>query len=182
MRCRTNKSGEGLRNTTAAGLVPLLHLASLPGCAARHMPEGSRVRDVKLDTKTEVQFYEDEALLGACPRTWMTERSGGFAPSPDPERQSPAGEPTAIANARCVHRSFYPPFPLARLLPPAGSLSTSQQCNVADNLEDVRPVAAFLLLQADLETRLGRVLLPRNDGIRIVQRTHHAGEAAPPDP
>ena len=64
MRRRTNKSGEGLRNMTATGLVPLLLLASLPGCTARHLPDWSTVQAVKSGTKTEVQLYEDGVLLG----------------------------------------------------------------------------------------------------------------------
>ncbi len=63
MRRWTNKRGGGLRRTTAAGLVPLLLLASVPGCTARHMPDWSTVQAVKPSTKTEVQLYEDEALL-----------------------------------------------------------------------------------------------------------------------
>ena len=64
MRRRTNNSGEGLRKTTAAGLVPLLLLASLPCCTARHLPDWSTVQAVKPGTKTEVQLYEDGVLLG----------------------------------------------------------------------------------------------------------------------
>ena len=64
MRRRTNKSGEGLRKTTAVGLVTLLLLASVPGCTARHLPDWSTVQAVKPGTKTEVQLYEDELLLG----------------------------------------------------------------------------------------------------------------------
>ncbi len=64
MRHRTRKNGGGLRNTTAAGLVPLLLFASVPGCTARHIPDWSTVQAVKPSTKTEVQLYEDEVLLG----------------------------------------------------------------------------------------------------------------------
>ncbi len=62
MRRRINKNGGGLRNTTATGLVPLLLLASVPGCTARHMPDWSTVQAMKPGTKTEVQLYEDEVL------------------------------------------------------------------------------------------------------------------------
>ena len=64
MRRWTNKSGGGLRNTTAAGLVPLLLLASVPGCTARHIPDWSTVQAVKPDTKTEVTLYKDRAPSG----------------------------------------------------------------------------------------------------------------------
>ena len=64
MRCRTNKNGGGIKNITAAGLVPLLLLASVPGCTARHIPDWSTVQAVKPGTKTEVQLYEDDVLLG----------------------------------------------------------------------------------------------------------------------
>ena len=43
MRRRTNKSG-GLRNATAGGLVPLLLLSSLPGCAVRDLSDWSKVQ------------------------------------------------------------------------------------------------------------------------------------------
>ena len=64
MRRRTNKSGERLRKTTAAGLAPLLLLASLPGCTARHVPDWSTVQAVKPDTKTEVTLYKDRTPSG----------------------------------------------------------------------------------------------------------------------
>ena len=67
MRLRTNKSGEGLRNTTAAGLVPLLLLASVPSCggwSVDPMPTWPKVQGVKPGTKTEVQLYEDKAPQG----------------------------------------------------------------------------------------------------------------------
>ena len=47
-----------LRNTTAAGLLPLL-LIGFPGCVARHMPDWSKVQAVAPDTKTEVQLYKE---------------------------------------------------------------------------------------------------------------------------
>ena len=62
MRRRTNKSGGGLRNTTATGLVPLLLLASFPGCTARHLPDWSEVESVEPETKTEVRLYEDPTV------------------------------------------------------------------------------------------------------------------------
>ena len=67
MRLRTNKSGEGLRNTMAAGLVPLLLLASVPSCggwSVDPMPTWPKVQGVKPGTKTEVQLYEDKAPQG----------------------------------------------------------------------------------------------------------------------
>ena len=64
MRILTSTNEGWLRNTTATGLVPLLLLASLSGCTARHMPDWSTVQAVKPGTKTEVQLYEDEILLG----------------------------------------------------------------------------------------------------------------------
>ena len=64
MRRLTRSNGGWLRNMTATGLVPLLLLASLPGCTARHLPDWSTVQAVKPGTKTEVQLYEDGVLLG----------------------------------------------------------------------------------------------------------------------
>ena len=43
------------------GLVPLLLLAGLPGCVARHMPDWSKVQAVVPETTTEVQLYEDSS-------------------------------------------------------------------------------------------------------------------------
>ena len=67
MKRQTNKSGEGLRNATAAGLVPLLLLASVPSCggwSVDPMPTWPKVQGVKPGTKTEVQLYEDKAPQG----------------------------------------------------------------------------------------------------------------------
>ena len=64
MRSPTRSNGGWLRNTTVAGLVPLLLLASVPGCTARHMPDWSTVQTVKPGTKMEVQLSEDDVLLG----------------------------------------------------------------------------------------------------------------------
>ena len=67
MRHQRNKSGEGLRKTTAAGLVPLLLLASVPSCggwSVDPMPTWPKVQTVKPGTKTEVQLYEDKAPQG----------------------------------------------------------------------------------------------------------------------
>ena len=67
MRRRTNKSAEGLRNTTAAGLVPLLLLGSVPSCggwSVDPMPTWPKVQGVKPATKTETQLYEDKAPQG----------------------------------------------------------------------------------------------------------------------
>ena len=67
MRCWRNKCRGGLRNTTAAGLVPLLLLASVPACggwSVDPMPTWPRVQGVKPGTKTEVQLYKDKAPQG----------------------------------------------------------------------------------------------------------------------
>lgn len=67
MRRWTNKRGEGLRNSTAAGLVPLLLLASVPSCggwSVDPVPTWPRVQGVKPGTKTEVQLYKDKAPQG----------------------------------------------------------------------------------------------------------------------
>ena len=67
MRRRTNRRGEGLRNTTVAGLVPLLLLASVPSCggwSVDPMPTWSKVQGVKPGTKTEIQLYEGQAPQG----------------------------------------------------------------------------------------------------------------------
>lgn len=46
-----------IKKTMAAGLVPLLLLASVPGCAARH--DWRRVQAVVPETEMEVQLHED---------------------------------------------------------------------------------------------------------------------------
>ena len=51
--------------TMATGLALLLLPFILPACAARHMPDWSRVQVVPLQTKTEVQLYKDEAHQGS---------------------------------------------------------------------------------------------------------------------
>ena len=63
MRSLTRSNGGWLRNTTAAGLVVLLLLASVPGCMARHMPDWSTVQAVTPGTKAEVQLYEEDGVL-----------------------------------------------------------------------------------------------------------------------
>ena len=62
MRSLTSTNGGWLRNTTAGGLVPLLLLASLLGCTARHLPDWSTVQAVKPNTKTEVTLYKERTL------------------------------------------------------------------------------------------------------------------------
>ena len=42
-----------VRRLTAAGLVPLLFPASVPGCVARHMPDWEKGHPVAPDTDTE---------------------------------------------------------------------------------------------------------------------------------
>ena len=67
MRCWRNKCRGGLRNTTAAGLVPLLLLASVPACggwSVDPIPTWSKVQGVKPNTKTEVQLYKDKSPQG----------------------------------------------------------------------------------------------------------------------
>ncbi len=59
MRNPTEGKVHRFRKTMAVGLVPLLLLAGVPGCAARH--DWSQVQAVAPDTKTEVQLYEGSA-------------------------------------------------------------------------------------------------------------------------
>ena len=61
----TRNNGGFFRKTTTTGLALLLFLSILPGCAARHMPDWSRVQVVPLQTKAEVQLYKDEAPQGS---------------------------------------------------------------------------------------------------------------------
>lgn len=65
MKNLTRLNGRRFRATTVTGLVPLLLLASLPGCVARHMPDWSKVQGVKPDAQTEVQLYEEAAPQGS---------------------------------------------------------------------------------------------------------------------
>ena len=67
MRRRTNKSG-GLRNATAGGLVPLLLLSSLPGCAVRDLSDWSKVQAVAPDTLGYVEYGPDG---GNCFAKWL---------------------------------------------------------------------------------------------------------------
>ena len=64
MRSLTSTNGGWLRNPTAAGLIPLLLLTSLPGCTARHLPDWSSVQTVKADTRMEVTLYKDRTPSG----------------------------------------------------------------------------------------------------------------------
>ena len=59
------RTGGLSRKTTATGLMLSLFLSLLPGCAARHMPDWSRVQAVPPQTKTEVQLYKDKASKGS---------------------------------------------------------------------------------------------------------------------
>ena len=61
----TGNNGGLFRKTTATGLVLLLLLFLLPSCAARHMPDWSRVQAMSPKTKTEVQLYKDEVPQGS---------------------------------------------------------------------------------------------------------------------
>ena len=65
MKTPTRNNGGLFRKTTASALALLLSLSLLPSCAARHMPDWSRVQAVPLQTKTEVQLYEDGAPQGS---------------------------------------------------------------------------------------------------------------------
>ena len=58
-------AGGLFRMTTITGLALLLFLSILPGCAARHMPDWSRVQAVPPKTKTEAQLYKDKASKGS---------------------------------------------------------------------------------------------------------------------
>ena len=53
------------RKTTASALALLLSLSILPSCAAKHMPDWSRVQAVPPKTKTDVHLYKDEAPQGS---------------------------------------------------------------------------------------------------------------------
>ena len=61
----TRNNGGFFRKTTTTGLALLLFLSILPGCAARHMPDWSRVQAVPPKTKTEAQLYKDKASKGS---------------------------------------------------------------------------------------------------------------------
>ena len=65
MKIPTRNDGGLFRKTTATGLMLLLFLSTLPGCAARHMPDWSRVQAVPPKTKTEAQLYKDKASKGS---------------------------------------------------------------------------------------------------------------------
>ena len=58
-------AGGLFRKTTASALALLLSLSLLPSCAARHMPNWSRVQAVPPKTKIDVQLYKDEAHQGS---------------------------------------------------------------------------------------------------------------------
>ena len=58
-------AGGLFRMTTATGLVLLLLLFLLPPCAAKHMPDWSKVQAVPRGTKTQVLLYKNEAPSGA---------------------------------------------------------------------------------------------------------------------
>ena len=47
-----------IQRITATGLVPLLLLAVLPGCVAKHMPDWSKVQAMKPDTETHVRLHD----------------------------------------------------------------------------------------------------------------------------
>ena len=61
------------RKTMTAGLVPLLLLAVLPGCVARHMPDWEKVENIRDHTVTRVELYEDNSA-GAG----LTKHTGQF--------------------------------------------------------------------------------------------------------
>ena len=58
-------AGGLFRMTTATGLALLLLLSILPSCAAKHMPDWSKVQAVPPKTKTDVHLYKDEAHQGS---------------------------------------------------------------------------------------------------------------------
>ena len=58
-------AGGLFRMTPATGLALLLFLSLLPSCAARHMPDWSRVQAVPPKTKTDVHLYKDEVPQGS---------------------------------------------------------------------------------------------------------------------
>ena len=60
----TGNNGGLFGKTMATGLALLLLPFILPACAARHMPDWSRVQAVSPKTKTEVQLYKDEVPQG----------------------------------------------------------------------------------------------------------------------
>lgn len=51
------------RKWTATGLISLLLLACLPGCAIRDLTDWSRVQSAAPGVETEVQLYDDDILL-----------------------------------------------------------------------------------------------------------------------
>ena len=61
----TGNHGSLFSRTTATGLALLLFLSLLPACAARHMPDWSRVQAAPQKTKTDVHLYRDEAPQGS---------------------------------------------------------------------------------------------------------------------
>ena len=61
----TGNHGSLFSRTPATGLALLLFLSLLPSCAARHMPDWSRVQAVPPKTKTDVQLYKDDAPQGS---------------------------------------------------------------------------------------------------------------------
>ena len=61
----TGNHGSLFSRTPATGLALLLFLSLLPACAARHMPDWSRVQAVPPKTKTDVQLYKDDAPQGS---------------------------------------------------------------------------------------------------------------------
>ena len=65
MKNLTGNNGTFFRKTTAAGLVPLLLLIGLQICAAKHMPDWSRVQAVPSGRPTTVRLYKDEAPQGS---------------------------------------------------------------------------------------------------------------------
>ena len=61
MKIVTSTNGGRFRKTTVAGLIPLLLLASVPGCAVRDLSDWANVQAVAPSTETEVQLYKDES-------------------------------------------------------------------------------------------------------------------------
>ena len=80
----TGNNGGLFGKTMATGLALLLLPFILPACAARHMPDWSRVQAVSPKTKTEVQLYKDEVPQG------LNTGHGG-SPATRPPRRATAG-------------------------------------------------------------------------------------------
>ena len=75
MSILTSIRNRRFRKTMAAGLVPLLLLAVLPGCVARHMPNWEKVESLPAGTRIDVQLYKAEARKSRSGKGWTTSRT-----------------------------------------------------------------------------------------------------------